>query len=195
MRKDKVLYTILSLLLIIIIIFCLIKIKNYKKLLSEIQIYYENVATTEVLYNTNYLILNNLNEIVCLDVEGNKTLLSNYITNPTIIMLLSENSCSICVENAMAAFDNVFGTGIKPEILVLYKNLSLRELNFRNEIFSEAKCFSVLEEPLEFGVNEQILLFVDGNMLIRNALLPFTGMSEDMYNTFFQNIKNYISNY
>lgn len=195
MRKDKVLYTILSLLLIIIIIFCLIKIKNYKNLLSEIQIYYENVATTEVLYNTNYLILNNLNEIVCLDVEGNKTLLSNYITNPTIIMLLSENSCSICVENAMAAFDNVFGTGIKPEILVLYKNLSLRELNFRNEIFSEAKCFSVLGEPLEFGVNEQILLFVDGNMLIRNALLPFTGMSEDMYNTFFQNIKNYISNY
>ena len=61
-------------------------------------------------------------------------------------------------------------------------------------MFSDAECFSLQSDLLEIESSSQSLFLVSENLLIRNVILPFSGMSKDAYDVFFQNSNNTLDN-
>lgn len=146
------------------------------------------VSSEKIIYSTNKLLLSRMPEMVCMDIDGNSLLLSREIHEPTFILVLSEDFCSICVEDIIDSFRECIGNRLP--LKVIFKDITLRELNFRNEVFSDAECFSLQNDLLELELSSQSLFLLSENLLIKNVILPFSGMSKDAYDVFFHNSKN-----
>ena len=150
------------------------------------------VSSEKIIYSTNKLLLSKMPEMVCMDIDGNSLLLSREIHEPTFILVLSEDFCSICVEDIVDSYREYIGNRLP--LKVVFKDIPLRELNFRSEVFSDAECFSLQSDLLEIESSSQSLFLVSENLLIRNVILPFSGMSKDAYDVFFQNSNNTLDN-
>lgn len=194
--KSSVFYTLSIILMSIMFVITVASVTTVRKIAKNSNDNVDNdnitVSSEKIIYSTNKLLLSRMPEMACMDVNGNNVLLSKVIHEPAFILVLSEDFCSICVEDIVDSYREYIGNRLP--LKVVFKDIPLRELNFRSEVFSDAECFSLQSDLLEIESSSQSLFLVSENLLIRNVILPFSGMSKDAYDVFFQNSNNTLDN-
>ena len=125
------------------------------------------------------------------DVNGNTVLFDKAVPDSSVVLFLSEDFCPICVDSLMSSYSRVL-SDILP-VYIVFNNISVKELNFRSEIFDGALCFSTINADgtaEEFFQCSQLLLYIE-NMRVNQVLIPYSGLSTDAYYVFFEKLSNY----
>lgn len=154
-----------------------------KMKISFLTMHHQSISSA---HNMNLFQMTYLTDIAIEDNQGIQSLLSNNITTPSFILFLSENYCPSCLESIMMSYSVM--TDSFPMIIV-FNNISLRELHFRSSIIEETTCYSLIGEyPFDIP---QALFFTDRSMYIYGALIPYNGIAQNEYSIFFSKCKNY----
>lgn len=194
--KNTALHTVTIILMAIMFVITIIAVASVSKITKEktigisTDIHPEYIENNTIAYLTNELILSSVPEFACKDINDKDLLLTNIIHEPTFILALTEDFCSICVDSIINAYNEYRREDIP--LIIIFNQIALRELHFRNEVFSKIECYSSLSDISKIGFSGQAILFVTDDLVIRNALLPFSGMHNKAYYSFFQNCINSI---
>lgn len=156
-----------------------LKGRQYNK---NVAVPYKNSQVTDILYAMNYFQLYEIPEFVITDKNGDKHIASKIIHEFSFVLFLSNDFCPSCIEQLMNAYDNIRN---RIPIFIVFENISIRELNFRSEVFENAMCYSTETWPFAKEHLNQILLYVGDNSCILGNLIPFDGMNSSLYEIFF----------
>lgn len=148
-----------------------------------LSIHHQSISSA---HNMNLFQMTYLRDIAIEDNQGKQSLLSKNITTPSLILFLSENYCPSCLESIMISYSDM--TDSFP-MIIIFNNISMRELHFRSSIIDETTCYSLIGEfPFDIP---QALFFTDRSMYIYGTLIPYNGIALNEYSIFFSKCKNY----
>ena len=145
--------------------------------------HYQSISS---VHNMNLFQMTYLTDIAIEDAHGRQSLLSKNVTTPSLILFLSENYCPSCLESIMMSYSDK--TDPFP-MIIIFNNISLRELHFRSSIINETTCYSLIGE-MPFDIT-QALFFTDSSMYIYGTLIPYNGIDQNEYSIFFSKCRNY----
>lgn len=139
-----------------------------------------------------YSFLNtNISDFLCRNVDNElKKFSSNLNGKPISILFLSENFCPDCVNKIMTTYNNI--PEEKPRLFIVFNDITIRELSFRQEIFKDVICLSS-QGTTEYMLAPQTLMYVDKNNLILNMMFLSNTQDVDLSDLFFKHTQNHFT--
>lgn len=183
MKNNSILNSLVVLMFCVMLTMTIVSTFKFHKL----KVCNQNISDVYKPNKLNRVLMTKLSDFVSIDSDGIEFMFNQRIFNPSLVLVLSEEFCPQCVETIVDKYLNC--SGAKPSLYVVFNNISLRELSFRQSVFKDIPCFSSLTS-IEQSLSSHSLFYVDENRYILNAIFldDVSHVGEDDFEYFFNNV-------